>query len=70
MNNQQNLTNLGVKINHQLPPPVNAHNLVVAKNLNNDALGMKPPIPHLQEFYRGNINITDSDRSLVLPPPP
>ena len=31
---------------------------------------MKPPIPRIQEFYRGNVNITDSDAPLVLPPLP
>ena len=29
---------------------------------------MKPPIPRILEFYRGNVNITDSDGPLVLPP--
>ena len=32
-----------------------------------DALRMQPPIPYPQKFYRGNVNITDSDRPLTLP---
>ena len=31
---------------------------------------MQPHIPHPQEFYRGNVNITESDGTLVLPPLP
>ena len=68
MNNPKNPTNLGDRINRQLPPPVDAHNQVVAENPNGDALRMQPPIPCPQEFYMGNVNITDSDGPHVLPP--
>ena len=61
MSNQQNPDNLGYGMNCQLPPPVDAHNQVVVENLVDDALRMKPPVPRPQEFYWGNVNITDSD---------
>ena len=61
MNNPQNKTNLGDGINCQLPPPVYAHNQVVAEYSADDALRMQPPIPRPQEFYRENVNITDSN---------
>ena len=70
MNNQQNLANLGNGINRRLPPPVNAHNQVIAENPGDDAMRRQPPVLRLQEFYKGNINITDSDGLLVLPPLP
>ena len=67
MNNPQNPTNLGDYMNRQPPPPIDAHNQVVAENLADDALRMHPPIPHPQESYRGNINITYSYGTLILP---
>lgn len=67
MNNQQNPTNIGDGINLRLPPPVHAHNQVVAENKANDALRMQPLIPCPQAFYRGNANITNSTGSLVIP---
>ena len=30
----------------------------------------KPPVPHPQEYYRGNVNITNSDGPPILPPLP
>lgn len=70
MNNLQNTANLGDELNRQPPPPVDAHNQVFAKNLDDDTLRIQPPIPCPQEFYRGKINITDSNGPLVLPPVP
>ncbi|XP_069148231.1 uncharacterized protein [Solanum lycopersicum] len=70
MNNSQNPANLGDGINLQPLPLVDAHNQVVVENLADEALRMQPPIPRPQYFYRGNINITDSDGPLVLPPLP
>ena len=37
------------------------------ENLVDDALRRQTPVHRPQEFYRGNINITDSDGPLVLP---
>ena len=70
MNDQQNPVNLGDGINHQLPPPFDAHNQVIVENLDDGTFRRQPPIPLPQEFYRGNINIIDSDGPLVLPPLP
>ena len=39
-------------------------------NLGDDALSIQPPTPRILEYYRGNVNITDSDGPLVLPPLP
>ena len=68
MNNQKNPANPGDGINRLPPPPVDAHNQVIVEDRGDDALRSQPPIQHPQEFYRGNINITDSDGPLVLPP--
>ena len=35
-----------------------------------NSMRMQPFVPCPQEFYRGNVNITDSDGPLVLPPLP
>ena len=70
MNDQQNPTNLGDGINLHVPPPVDAHNQVIVENLDDGTFRRQPPIPLPQEFYRGNINIIDSDGPLVLPPLP
>ena len=70
MKNKQNLAHLGYGIIRQLPPRVDTHNQVVAENQVDDALMMQPTVPHPQEFYISNFNITDSDGPLVLPPLP
>ena len=70
MNNLRNPANLSDGINLQPPPPVDAHNQVVAENLVDDALRMHSSIPRPQELYRGNINITESNGPVVLPPLP
>ena len=70
MNDQQNPANLVDRINRWLPQPVNVHNQEIMENPGDGALRRKPPVPRPQEFYRANINITDSDWPLVLPPLP
>ena len=50
------------------PPPVDAHNEVIAENQAANAMRMQPPITLSQEFYRGNVKINDFDGPLVLPP--
>ena len=70
MNEPHNLDNIGDRINNQLTPPVDAHNKVIVKNLDEGALRRQPPAPHPQEYYRGNVNIADSAEPLVLPPLP
>ncbi|TMW90849.1 hypothetical protein EJD97_015143 [Solanum chilense] len=48
--------------------PVEPHHQVHVENQLGDALGLQPPAaPRLQDYYRGNMNITDSDEPLVLP---
>lgn len=67
MENKHNPVYVGDVIIRQPPPPVEAHHQVVVENQNDDAVRMQPPIPHPQEFYRGNVNINYFDRTLVLP---
>ena len=67
MNSLQNPTNLCDGINLHLPPLVDALNQVDEENRANDALRMKPPIPRPTDLHWGNVNITHSDRPLVLP---
>ena len=67
MNNQQNPTNLGDGVLFQPSLPIDVHNQVIANNPADDALRMHPPSPRTQEFYRGNMIITNSDGPLVLP---
>ena len=68
MNVPQNPANHGDGINRQLSPQVDAHNQVIVKNLDEGALKRQPPTPRPQDYYRGNVNIIDSDGPLVLPP--
>ena len=70
MSDPQNPSNLGDGINRQLPSPVDAHNQVIVENPGDGALRRQPPAPLPQEYYRGNVNITNSDRPLLLPPLP
>ena len=68
MNDQKNLANLGDGINCEHHSLIDAHNKVMVENPVDGALRRQPPIPFPQEFYRGNINITHSDGTLVIPP--
>ncbi|TMW97799.1 hypothetical protein EJD97_004963 [Solanum chilense] len=70
LNDPQNPANFFDGINCHLHPLVKDHNQVIVENPNDGAVRRKPPIPNHQEFPRGNINITDSDGPLVLPPLP
>ena len=70
MNEPFNLNNIGDGINRQLPTPVDARNEVIVENPDDGVLRRQPPIPRPQEIYRVNINITDSDGPLFLPPLP
>ena len=68
MNIQNNPAYIDDEINPQLPLPVDYHNQVIVDNLGEGNSRRKPPAPLPQEYYRGNVNITDSDGTLVLPP--
>ena len=70
MNIQNNPTNIDDEINPQLPPPVNVRNRVVSDNPGEGYPRRQPLVPRPQEYYSGNVNITDSDGPLVLPPLP
>ena len=61
-------SNLGNGAIHQPPLSVEAHNQVQVY-LDN-ALRWQPPTPRPQDYYRGNINIAESDEPRVLPPLP
>ena len=65
--NPHNPTNLGDEIDYQLPPPVDAHNRVLVENPGEGYLRRQPPASRPQEYYRGNVSITDSNGPLVLP---
>ena len=67
---RKNPANLGYGINHQLPLPVDPHNQVIVENPGDGDLRRQPPAPRPQEFYRGNVSITDSNGPLILPPLP
>ena len=70
MNIQSNPSYIDDEINPQFPPPIDAHNRVVVDNPSEYNPRRQPPTPHPQEYYRGNVNISDSDGPLVLPPLP
>ena len=55
------------EINPQLPPPVDAHNQVVVDNPGEGNPRRQPPALRPQEYYRGNVDITDCDGPLFLP---
>nr|XP_025887498.1 uncharacterized protein LOC112941714 [Solanum lycopersicum] len=67
---EHNPDNFGYGINNKLHPPVDAHNQVIVENPDEGALKRQSPAPRPQEYYRGNVNIADSDGPLVLPPLP
>ena len=68
MNIQNNVAYIDDEINPQLPPPIDAHKQVIDDNPGEGNPRRQSPAPHPQEYYRGNINITDSDVPLVLLP--
>ena len=70
MENQKNPINISDRLICQFLPPIEVHNQIAAEKLVDDTLRMQPPIPHSQEFYRVNVNITDYDGPLFLPPLP
>ena len=70
MNIQNNPAYIDDEINPQLPPPVNVRNRVVSDNPGEGYPRRQPLVPRPQEYYSGNVNITDSDGPLVLPPLP
>ena len=43
---------------------------MIVENPGDGALRKQPPSPCPHEYYRGNVNITDLDGPLVLPPQP
>ena len=43
---------------------------MIVENPDEGALKRQSPAPRPQEYYRGNVNIADSDGPLVLPPLP
>ena len=55
------------EINPQFPPPVDFHNRVVVDNPGEDNPRRQRRAPRPQMYYRGNVNITDSDGPLALP---
>ena len=65
---QNNPTYIDDEINPQPPPLVNAHNQVIVDNGGEDNPRREPPAPHPQEYYRGNVNIINSNGSRVLTP--
>ena len=67
MNEPDNFYNIGDGIDHQLPVPIYAPNQVIMDNPCDDALMRQPPAPRRQEYYMGNVNITDYDGPPVLP---
>ena len=69
MNIQNNPTYIDDEINPQLPL-VDTHNHVIVDNLGEGNSRGKPHAPRPQEYYRGNVNITDSDGPHVLHPLP
>ena len=58
------------KINAQFPSPVDVHNRVVVDKPCEDNPRRQTPALRPQEYYRVNVNITDSDGPLILPPLP
>ena len=70
MNIQYDLSYIDYEINPQLPPPVDAHKRVIVDNPGECNPKRQPPAPHPQEYYRGNVNITNSDGTLFLTPLP
>ena len=70
MNIKKNPAYIDDEINPQLPPPIDAHKQVIDDNPGEGNPRRQSPAPHPQEYYRGNINITDSDVPLFLPPLP
>ena len=70
MNIQNNPAFIDDDINPRFPQPVDDHNRVVVDNPSEDNPRRQHPTPHPQEYYRGNVNITDSDVALVLHPLP
>ena len=64
----QNLGNLEEEFDREIPPPVEAHDQILAENHGEGEIRRQPPAPRPQEYCRGNVNITDSDGPLVLPP--
>ena len=70
MNIQNNPAYINDAINPHLPPPIDAHNRLVVDNPGKCNPRRQPPTLRPQEYYRGNVNITDSDGPLVLPPLP
>ena len=70
MNIQNNPSYIDDDINPQFPPPIDAHNQVVIDNPGKGISRRQPPAPRPQEYYRGNVNITDSDGPLFLNPLP
>ena len=70
MNIKNNLSYIDDEINPQFSPLVDAHNQVIVENPDEGALKRQSPAPRPQEYYRGNVNIADSDGPLVLPPLP
>ena len=70
MNSPHNLVDLSDEINFQPPPPIDAQNQVIVENPCEGAMMRQPSASHPQEYYRGNVNITDFEGPLVLPPLP
>ena len=70
MNFQNNAAYIDDEINTQLLPPVDAHNQVVVYYPSEGISRRQSPAPLPQEYYRGNVNITEFDWRFVLPPLP
>ena len=63
----RNLGNLEDELDHEIPPPVEAHDQLLAENHGEGEIRSQPPAPPPHEYNRGNVNITDSECPLVLP---
>ena len=64
MNIQNNPAYIDDEINRQPPSPVDAHNQVIVENPGEGAIRRQPCALRPQEYYRGTVNITDSDGTL------
>lgn len=67
MENQHNPANPG---NGEIGQPllsIEAHNQVKVQNELTNDLRMQPPPPQPHDYYMGNVNIADSNGSLVFP---
>lgn len=66
-----NRRNLGEGACDYIPLPIQSHNHTHIENQLGDALKVQPPSStRLQDYYKGNENIANSDGPLVLPPLP